>query len=223
MAVGALLVAGGVTLLLVNTIDLRNGTQATNRDNLYLGRVTGVERLVVDMETGLRGDVITGRSLFLQPLYRARARLPGAISGLREAAARDHAYQRQTNALIAAVRSYMSLYVQQVLGLTMHDLRAARSFSVTLEGKDLVDGIRAQVAHLEGLLSASQARRQRAARDTATRSIAESILVLGLLTLLTLALGGYLGRLVVQREGARDRSEETTRILQESILPVERA
>ena len=221
MALGALLVAGGVTLLLVNTVDLRNGTQATNRDNLYLLQVTNVERLVVDVETGLRGDVITGRRLFLEPLYRAQWQLSGAISGLTRAAARDHAYERQTNALIATVRDYMSLYVQQVLGLVAHDLGAARSLSVTLNGKHLVDGIRSQVAELQGLISASQTRRQRVARDTANRSIAESILVLGLLTLLTLALGGYLGRLVVQRERARDRSEETTRVLQESILPVQ--
>jgi serine phosphatase RsbU (regulator of sigma subunit) len=221
VALGALLVAGGVTLLLVNTIDLRNSTRATDRANLYLQRVTGVERLVVDAETGLRGDVITGRSLFLQPLYHAQARLPGALAALREAAAQDHAYQGQTAALVTAARSYMSLYVQQVLGLTMHDLPAARSFPVTLEGKRLVDGIRAQAADLEGLVAASQARRLQAARDTASRSIVESILVLGLLTLLTLALGGYLGRLVVQRELARDRSQETTRVLQKSILPAE--
>jgi serine phosphatase RsbU (regulator of sigma subunit) len=43
--------------------------------------------------------------------------------------------------------------------------------------------------------------------------------VLVLLTLLTCALGGYLGRLAVARERAREQSDETARTLQASILP----
>lgn len=219
VGVGALLVAAGVTLLLINTIDLRNSAQSTNRADLYLVRVLNVERLVIDSETGLRGDVITGRSLFLQPLYKAEAQLPGAIADLRRAAAQNHAYQRQTEALIGQVQNFMTVYVVRVRKLIAHDPAQAHSFAVTLQGKHLVDGIRLRTASLEGLISTSQSRRQRAASSTADRSIADSIGVLVLLTLLTLGLGGYLGRLVVQRERARERSEETTRILQESILP----
>jgi CHASE3 domain sensor protein len=221
VGVGAMLVAAGVTLLLINTIDLRDSARSTTRGDTYLLRVSNVERLVVDAETGLRGSVITGRSLFLQPLYRAEAQLPAAIRDLRQTAAENHAYQPQSEALIRQVRSYMSVYVQNVLRLTTHNLPAARSFPVTLRGKQLVDGIRLRAANLEGLISASQSRRQHAAGDTADRSIGDSIAVLVLLTLLILAIGVYLGRLVVQRERARQRSEETTRILQESILPKE--
>jgi CHASE3 domain sensor protein len=220
VGVGALLVAAGVTLLLINTIDLRDSARSTNRADLYLLRVVNVERLVIDAETGLRGTVITGRSLFLQPLYTAEAQLPGAITDLRNAAAQNHTYQRQTEALISQVRNFMTVYVVRVQRLIAHNPAEARSFAVTLQGKHLVDAIRRRTADLEDLISTSQSRRQRAAGATADRSIADSIGVLVLLTLLTLGLGGYLGRLVVQRERARERSEETTRILQESILPV---
>ncbi len=219
MIVGAALVATGVALLLINTVALRRNADAANRADMYLLRVVNVERLVVDAETGLRGDVITGRKLFLAPLYQARAKLPAATLALTQSASASHAYRPESGALVAAVARYMSDYVPHVLTLARHDLRLARSFSVTLQGKHLVDGIRTRAGQLEQLLSNSEAARQRAARQTATHSIDEAIAVLVLLTLLTCALGAYLGRLVVSREQARERSEETTRILQESILP----
>ncbi len=215
----ALLVAAGVALLLTNTIALRSSAQSTTHADVYLMRVVNVERLVVDSETGLRGQVITGRSLFLQPLHRAQARLPVAIGALERSAARDHAYQPQTRTLIAAVYAYMSRYVPRVVALATYDLPLARSLAVTLRGKRLVDGIRLRSAHLVQQLLDSQAARQRTAHDTADRSIGEAISVLVLLTLLTAALGAYLGHLVVSRERARRRSEDTARTLQESILP----
>lgn len=219
VAVGALVVAAGVALLLINTANLRSSGEAATRGDAYLLSTVDIERLVIDAETGLRGEVITGRRLFLAPMFNAQAQLPEAVSSLRRAAAQYHAYQAQSIALIAAVHSYMSGYIPHVLGLASHDLPAARTVGVTLAGKEQVDEIRARVSELEHLVATSQARRQRAARTTADRSIAEAIIVLVLLTLLTGALGGYLGHLAVARERAREQSERTARILQESILP----
>jgi CHASE3 domain sensor protein len=216
---GAAVVAAGVALLLTNTIALRGNGESANRADLYPLRVANLERLVVDAETGLRGKIINGRTLFLQPLHRAQTELPGATAALRQSASETHAYQSHSSALITAVRAYMSGYVPRVLALSAHDLPAARSFPVTLEGKHLVDGIRARAQQLEQLLSVRQAARQRAASGTANRSIGEAIAGLVLLTLLTGALGAYLDHLVVTREREREQSEETARVLQESILP----
>lgn len=219
VAAGALLVAGGVAVLLSNALGLRSSAASATRTETYLLRLVDVERLVVDAETGLRGEVITGRTLFLQPLYSARAGMPAAIDSLQDAASADGAYKQQTAALIGAVRAYMAVYVPNVLALTVHNPRTARSFTVTLEGKHLVDGIRARVVGLERSLANSQAQRQRSVRGTANRSIADAIVVLVLLTLLTLAVGGYLARLALARDRAREESERTSRMLQESILP----
>ncbi len=219
VAAGALIVAAGVALLLGNTLELKKNAQSFEQANVYLLSVVTIERLVVDAETGLRGDVITGRTLFLEPLRRADAEMPGAIADLQQAAARSRAYQSQAEALIDAVRSYISGYLASALKLAAHDLPAARSLRMTLEGKKLVDGIRAKAAGLERLLSSSQAARERSAHRTADSSTAEAIVVLVLLTLLTLALGGYLGHLVLARERARDESQAMTRTLQQSIMP----
>ena len=165
---GALLVAIGVSLLLANTLALRRDAEATTRSDDYLVRVIDVERLVVDVETGLRGYVITARPLFLQPLFRAGAELPGAEQALLRAAAANHADVRQSQELIAAVRSYGVGYVLPLLGTARHDPAAARTFAATLQGKRLVDAIRARTAALQLDVSRREAVRQQDAHAPPT-------------------------------------------------------
>jgi CHASE3 domain sensor protein len=216
---GALVVGTGVALLLSNTLDLRQSSKATIRTDVDLLRVVDLERLVVDAETGLRGNVITGRSLFLQPLHQAQSDLPGAISEVKRSAAATGVATTQVHTLVTAVNAYMANYVPGVLALVRQNPSAARSLSVTLEGKREVDSIRKTAGDLEQTLSHSSADRQSDARATANSSVDESIAVLVLLTLLTCALGGYLGHLAVARERARAQSDLTARTLQESVLP----
>jgi serine phosphatase RsbU (regulator of sigma subunit) len=216
---GAVLVALGVALLLANTIELRNDAGATIDTNRYLAALTDVERLVVDAETGLRGYVITTRSLFLQPLNAAVARFPQAAAALAQAAMRERALAAQAQGLVQASRAYLTGYVPGVLALARHDPRSARTLAVTLEGKRLVDGVRARTGELESAVSARQIERQRAARHAADHAVAESIAVLVALTVLTVLLGGFLGRLALARDRARARSERTAAILQRSLLP----
>lgn len=217
--IGALLVGTGVALLLHNTLGLRRSADTTSRNDQYLLRVVELERLVVDAETGLRGDVITGRTLFLQPLSQAQAQLPAATRDLQRSAAATGVDREEAARLIGAVRAYMSDYVPGMLALVKQKPAAAQTFSVTLEGKREVDVIRQQAGQLEQQLSRSSAIRQRNAHSTADTSVDESIAVLVLLTLLTCVLGGYLGHLAVARERAREQSDETARTLQESVLP----
>ncbi len=219
VGVGALIVAAGIGVVLKNTFALRSSNDATIRTDAYLLRVTDVERLVVDAETGLRGYLLTGQDRFLQPTRAAELRLPAAYSALRQAAARSGVYEAQTQALIAAASLYISGYLQDELGLARRNPAAARSVAATQLGKQRVDAIRVRAAGLEQLLGARQAARQNAARLTANHSITEAIVLLVLLTGLTLLLGGYLGHLAVQREIARNQALETTRTLQQSILP----
>jgi serine phosphatase RsbU (regulator of sigma subunit) len=216
---GAIVVALGVALLLANTIALRRNAGRTLAASGYLSAVTDVERLVVDAETGLRGYVITSRGLFLQPLDAARARFPRAAAALEQAAAREHALVAQATGLVDAARSYLTSYVPQVLAIAAHDRRAARSLAMTLEGKHLVDGIRARTAALQSAITARQNARQRTARRTADSAVAASIVVLVVLTVLTVLLGAFLGRLALDRDRARKRSERTAAILQRSLLP----
>ncbi len=219
VALGALFVAAGVALLLINTVGLRNSADSAISADAYLLRASDVERLVVDVETGLRGYLLTGHTLFLEPLRAAQAQMPAATSALRRAAAENTTDRAAPDALIARVDAYMTDYVQPLLARASRDLPAAGSFPLTLEGKRQVDAIRAQTAALERRVSARQTTRQRAARRSADQSIVEAVAALVLLTLLTAILGAVLGHVAVGRERARQRSETTSQTLQESLIP----
>jgi CHASE3 domain sensor protein len=226
VAIAGAAVALGVALLLGNIVHLRSNANATLRTGTYLDATINLERVVLDAETGLRGYVITGRGLFLAPERTAAAHLPAAGASLQRAAAGDGAFLPQARSLVDAAHSYMVTYVPRVIAEVRTDPAAARSFDTTAEGKRLVDGIRAQTAGLEQLISARQASRLRSARASSNSAVAVGVIVLIGLTGLTVVLAGVLGWLLVGRERARERtealyrtSEQTALDLQQSLLP----
>jgi serine phosphatase RsbU (regulator of sigma subunit) len=219
VAAGALLVAVGVTLLLVNTVKLKHSADATTRSDTYLTAVINLERTVVDAETGLRGYVITGRPVFLDPSRQAQRSYPGAAAGLTRAVAADGAFPAQASALERTADAYMTGYLPRTITLATRDRAAAGTYAVTLQGKQAVDLVRARAAGLERLVSARERDRQSTAKADASHSTVEAVLVLGLLTAATLLLGLFLGSLVISRERARARSEGTVEVLRQSLLP----
>jgi serine phosphatase RsbU (regulator of sigma subunit) len=219
VAAGSLLVALGVTLLLVNTVRLHRSADATRRSDDYLVATINLERLVVDAETGVRGYVITGQRLFLAPTQQAQQRFAQTKAQLASAARADGSFPGQARRLAAATDAYMDGYLPRVVALAERDLRAARTYAVTLRGKQLVDGVRTRAATLERLVSARERARQNAATTEASHSTVEAILALVVLTLATVLLGVFLGRLVLSRERARRRSERTVEVLRQSLLP----
>ncbi len=206
VAAGGAAVALGVALLLGNIVHLRATANATLSTGSYLDATINVERAVVDAETGLRGYVITGKPLFLDPTQMAAKQLPKAAAALEQAAAKEGAYVARANALADAARAYMTNYVPRVIAEVKRNSPAAHSLPTTALGKRLVDGIRLQTQELERLISERQAARQRAARSSANTAVTVAVVVLVVLTVLTLALGGFLGWLVVGRERARERA-----------------
>ena len=216
---GALLVALGVALLLINTVKLHDSADATARSDDYLVSVINLERLVVDAETGLRGYVITGRALFLQPTHDAQQAYAKTKAALNRAEAADGAFAADAAGLEQAAAAYMTGYLPKTLTLAGRNPRASRDYATTLAGKALVDDVRTRAVALERLVSAREDVRQNTAKSEASHSTVEAILVLVLLTAGTLLLGVFLGYLVITRERARQRSERTVDVLRQSLLP----
>ncbi len=214
---GALLAAAGVALLLNNAVSVRNRATSALASERYLAQVEDVELLVLDAETGVRGYLLTGHAVFLQPLQTARGQMPGTVAELERIAPFD---RRSASVLGAAARRYLAGYVRRVLALGTARSGSTRLDAVALEGKRQVDAIRAESTSLEGAISARISASDAATRHSASRSIAEAIAVLVLLIGLILALGGALGHLAVAQQRARMVSERVSRTLQESMLPL---
>jgi signal transduction histidine kinase/CHASE3 domain sensor protein len=143
---GRILLAGGivVAVLLVRFVLLVHAfhsvTAATNaeeRAETSVLAASRVEKLVLDLETGARGFVITHDPAFLEPWRSARRELPVQSRELLAAAPGE-----QSRRIDAAWRSYLNDWS---LPLVTRPVDAARARIATGEGKRRVDQIRALI------------------------------------------------------------------------------
>src|SRR5205823_3716149 len=69
-----------------------------------------LEKLVVDLETGLRGFVLTGNAKFLDPWRKARRSMPYAIRHLQALVPQDPAQQKRVQQLVEPIQVYLRDY-----------------------------------------------------------------------------------------------------------------
>src|SRR3954454_8534875 len=91
----AVAVAVVIGLLLANVEDLRSSQREALKSGHVLAQAAMNEKLLIDMETGVRGFVITGRDDFLSPWNAARTQLPAAASRLESLTSGDPSQQRR--------------------------------------------------------------------------------------------------------------------------------
>jgi CHASE3 domain sensor protein len=85
----ALVVSAAFAVLLVSVQDLRTSQRLALHSEEVLAAANQLERLVIDVETGQRGFVITGQERFLDPWRDAQRALPGASRRLEQLTADD--------------------------------------------------------------------------------------------------------------------------------------
>jgi PAS domain S-box-containing protein len=191
-SLGAVLVLLGVAVWVHwrNTVQVDETADWVTHTREVLGEIELVLRLNVDIETGLRGYVISGDEQLLDPFVKAVQELPSALGRLAKLTT-DNATQRQHVAdLEAAVNEHMD-FRRRVL-----DLVRAQGFEVTRvqlepsEGKRRLDKIRAAVAQIRGVEQQLLSQREQASRN-ADRRAQGTLAALALLTV-ALVLGTYL-------------------------------
>jgi signal transduction histidine kinase/CHASE3 domain sensor protein len=143
---GRILLAGGVVvavllirfILLVHSFhSVRAANDSEERAEASVSAASRVEKLVLDLETGARGYVITRDPTFLEPWRSARRELPAQSRELLALAPGE-----QSRRIDAAWRSYLNDWS---LPLVRRPVDAARAKIETGEGKRRVDSIRALI------------------------------------------------------------------------------
>ena len=193
-AVLAAIVAGIFTAFLVATVELRHSTgKATRSKDVSLAALR-LEAAVAELETSLRGYVLTREPRFLEPLGRARRELPLRITAVRRLALGNPAQERRARGLAGEIRSYVDEYVIPLVAIARADPAAARSSVATLEGKRRTDDIRARFRRFLTVDSQRVADSVDSANLTAQAAIALGAAGLAGTTLLVLVFGLYLAR-----------------------------
>jgi signal transduction histidine kinase len=159
-AVLIVLIAGAFVVLLLALDSTRDSGELARHSRVELNAANRLEKLLIDLETGERGFVITHEPRFLEPWRLAHAAIPTA--GRRLLSLADDAGQRRrAGRIVRAVQSYVSDYSLPLVAAARRGDPAAESIRATLRGKQLVDALRARfnryVATERALLTARQA------------------------------------------------------------------
>ena len=195
-AVLVVLIGGAFAVLLVALESMRDSGALARHSRVELSAANRLEKLVVDVETGQRGFVITHEPRFLAPWRVARSAFPVAGRRLLSLAA-DRGDYAQVSRLVHTVRSYMRSYSLPLVAAARRGDPDVKSVGATLRGKRLVDGLRARfnryVATERHLLTARQAD---ADAEAHRATVAASAGLVGSIVLIVL-FASYLARAIL--------------------------
>jgi signal transduction histidine kinase len=141
-AILAVLVIGVFVAMILAVSALRGATRHEARSKEATNTALMLEKLVLDVDTGIRGYVITGgekKFLHEEPYKQANKQLPKKLGEFKELASREPSQRKNTRALVSAIESYLEDYTQYVV--LFPDIGALRLAQET-EGKDRIDEIR---------------------------------------------------------------------------------
>ncbi len=192
-----LVIGAAFVVLLLAVDDLRDTTRLSRHSQEVLSTANRLERLVIDLETGERGFLITGEERFLQPWEAARRAIPRERADLVRLTVVP-AQARRSRQIAKAIRSYVRDYSVPLVAAARRNLAPARSLAKADEGKRRVDALRARFAALTAAEDRLGAGRQERAESAARRAaVAATVGLAGSILLITF-FAGYLTWAIVE-------------------------
>ena len=182
-------------VLIVAVLGLRDRSADARNSEQIVATANGLQTLVIDFETGLRGFAITKQPRYLKPLLKARRQYKAKINLLNQLTAGDAEQHRRAMRIGADVRSYFSLYSPVLIDFIRRNPNVAAL--VSLAGKH-VDSIRGL---FDPFLATQESRGRTSnerANDTARSAVVIAAVSLGAVLLFLLAAGFYLARAVAR-------------------------
>ena len=162
IAIGGAIVAAVFIIQLVVSFASLNAIRHDTRTEQHASQAAlaaiRIEKLVLDLETGERGYVVTGDERFLQPWRQAKAQLP------RQSALLTSVFPgADSSSIVRSSLSYLHDWSIPVVQLAHRSRSAAEAKVATGGGLQRVDAIRNQV---EGLVAQEDAAATKARADT---------------------------------------------------------
>jgi signal transduction histidine kinase len=193
----AVLVGAVFTVLVLTLGDQRDARVLARKARAEVAAGDRILQLVLDLETGQRGFVITRRTRFLEPWSAARIAFPEQAR-LLEGLVDDPAQARRATRISQLGTSYIEDYSVPLVNAARRDDPSARSVMATDEGRRRVDALRAEIGRFGEIERERVNTRQDAVDGDARRAgIAATAGLAGSL-LLVLLIGRYLARAIVR-------------------------
>ena len=190
----ALLVAGAFAVLIQAVSALNDATQREVRANEVRAATFELEKLVLELESGLRGFAITGEKPFLQPWESARKALPASLDEFERIAGDTPAQKSRADGILSAIREYVFEWSEPLLAIARERPAVAGTTIATQESAEFTNDIRTRINTFLAAENALADASARSANRQYDRAIAIAIAGLIASTLLILLFGLYLAR-----------------------------
>ena len=161
-----------------------NTTRWVNHTHEVLQEFDQILIRTVDAETGVRGYVVTGNRVFLEPYKNAWASIDQHIEKVRNLTFDNPAEQKNIDALQKQIRLSEN-YLEQVIGLREKGFDGSEKLIATGLGKQIMDGIRRIVSNSTDLENKLLAARKLASEED---SLNFSTVFIGLLIVIGIVL-----------------------------------
>jgi signal transduction histidine kinase len=199
IALSAVAVATGLAIvfavLFLAIVSLRNRSVDARHSQQVIATANQVQTLVIDLETGLRGYLITRDDRYLEPWRDAQERYPGAIATLLDLTLDDRLQHQRALSIKRAIDAYLRNFSRPLVDFIRRNPQAAPNL---VEAGQKVQAIRHRFDRFLGTETAlSEARNDRAQRTTRNALVVGGIaLVVALLLILFGAI--YINRAIAR-------------------------
>jgi signal transduction histidine kinase len=194
----AAVLAGVFAVLLLASSDLREATKREARAKDVTSETLLLQKLVLDLENGSRGFVITGNERFLTPWRVARMQIPGQLATLQRLVAPSLEQSIRARKLSELIRSYIDDYSVPLVKIARENPAAARASVAEVEGRRRLDEIRRRFTTFLAFENNQAADSAASARTRSDRATVLGIGGLVLSVLIVVLFGVYLARSIAR-------------------------
>jgi two-component system, sensor histidine kinase and response regulator len=195
IALVVVIITGAFVVLVLGISGLNNTATRARRSDETLQTANASERSLVDLETGVRGYLLTGERVFLGPYVQARASIGPELTHL-VTLAENPTQQMRARGIASAVASYERSYADP-LAHGSGRLARPRDVTVTFAGKRALDAIRGRFELFDRTAQLHADRQRVATASSAHVALTAAGGAFTLLVLVLVALAAYLARAVL--------------------------
>jgi signal transduction histidine kinase len=214
----AALLAAVFVVLFAAVLSSRDATRGEERAKHLTEATLELERLVLELETGLRGLALTGNTEFLQPWTRARREVDTTLTRFRRLAIGDSESADDARRVANLVRAYVTDYSDPLVDIARETPAVARTRLAREEGRMRSDAITSLLDEIRATEDRTAEARAESADDTSRRAVwlAAAGLIVSSLGIVFFA--AYLARTIARP--VRDVADASERLAGGRVWPV---
>jgi signal transduction histidine kinase len=193
----ALIIAAAFALLLVTIVQTRTAERKARHSQDVLIAANGLEQLVLDLESGQRGYLLTRQIQFLAPWQQARTLFPQQSRTLEALVSGNAPQQARVRKIVADTKAYIDDYSLPLIRAAERGDPTARTIPPTAEGEARVNAIRAVFDQFIAAEHRTAVANDRQESDAAHRAYIGAVVGIAASIALVVLYAGYLSRAIV--------------------------